>query len=1481
MLFPSLIIFSFIYQYLAADILSITSLNNFAVGAINKDSLYFKFNDRDIIFNSKTKEITTSPNPYKLSSITNTYFGYPKLFEFSDKFILIDQTQVVTFMGSETTGIYSIKNEPISIPSDSYLISADESFFVLTKSIQISYYSVSPTKSEIASKSSSGTSYAAIGGFFCKNEKLLYVFAQRSSSYSFNYFIYNVIGNQIEQIQEKSISVISSFSDIQPFLISRNIPSIHSFVVCGAKKMYYTTWDDSYNLIYHYYYSTFCSSGEYTKTLIGFSSLEGLQKDFGHEVLNVPSYNLAVLSESEVYVLSIKEGNNLYLAFFQHNFNQKKERTTNINTATISLSDIRFVLLDQYKLYFTYFSRTDSTIQGFLYYYPYCENEIITITKLKITELKDTLKSKGQYIKFTITNNLIKTKTDGIKSIVQNKDYLIEDIFISPTEAAAATSITVNFVLSTIPERDIFGQIFSSECTLTIIVCDNSCLKCDGNTINLCLECDNEAQFYRQNFAPRKCYKGNIPDGQFLDLNSKSIQKCHIACKTCKALGDDSNTQCDKCNDGYYTKIGEKHCTQNAPTGYVLDNGFWKPCYSKCNGCTKLESLNAHYCINCASGYSLYYIKERQSNQCYQTKTNPESKFYIDKSNLEYHDLGLIKYCPSGYQYLEEKTGECSSDCSFYDPKKNTTYDLFMYYNKCISTCPVGTTLNTTIKKCINIKTFKCSDINLVVSDVEPLPIILNNNQTIIRYIQPNDNVQYRLTINQNNKKGYFYNYEDYTLINYDTLFYANIIGYRPIETGTTDEIKYQLFKGNEIQSNECKMKITICEKGCKADCNSGNFCVSCIDGYYFLKIGNKTQCVKECIDDYFYYSDTPRKECFFDCNDSINKYSYMNKCVSSCPTGTQPHLNKCIDNSFFDNEDDSFVKVSYNKKKAEEILVSNLNAYIDIGNKINGTDFILEVYSTDKLPDKDSKVSNIDLSQCISILKTKNQIDESTPLIITKFDTNEKFTSVINKVEYKIYNSENNKELDLFYCENTNISISYPLHDTEELNISNGLFYSKQLIDIYNPEDKFFNDMCYDYSEDGKDILINDRRQYIYNNITICGEGCEYLGINYTSKKVNCNCNCLFSKNKITTNKNFTKQSVPKHNIYSFKCSKQTFTFKNLVKNPGFWVSFTEIICQIGFLGYFLKKGISTILVSSNPPTHNKKEDITEKEERSNFLSVNIFLKNGIPLGNLPLVDPKEFKTQQKIEYNPKYKLNTDVADGSDSSINIKGSFSLKKEKTTFEQNFLPNIENGVNIFCKSLIHHHFALKPFCGLTKYELFSLHFSLLILTLLISLVLNGLFITNTYVSNRFLGKASLSDLILKAFYASLIEIVIRKLLQNVTNYYSYVFVTIQEEKKVTLELIQTMSKQYKKRITIYYIINLIVSLVLGYYLSVMLHTYSKNIIPLIISFCFCFLFSFGYSIIFCLLLVFTTIYGSKYHSSLLYNMSLGLQSELLK
>ena len=52
----------------------------------------------------------------------------------------------------------------------------------------------------------------------------------------------------------------------------------------------------------------------------------------------------------------------------------------------------------------------------------------------------------------------------------------------------------------------------------------------------------------------------------------------------------------------------------------------------------------------------------------------------------------------------------------------------------------------------------------------------------------------------------------------------------------------------------------------------------------------------------------------------------------------------------------------------------------------------------------------------------------------------------------------------------------------------------SNKGIDVFNPEDDFFNDICHQYdNSEGKDIILNDRRTEIYKNATFCETGCIY----------------------------------------------------------------------------------------------------------------------------------------------------------------------------------------------------------------------------------------------------------------------------------------------------------------------------------------------------------------------------------------------------
>ena len=56
---------------------------------------------------------------------------------------------------------------------------------------------------------------------------------------------------------------------------------------------------------------------------------------------------------------------------------------------------------------------------------------------------------------------------------------------------------------------------------------------------------------------------------------------------------------------------------------------------------------------------------------------------------------------------------------------------------------------------------------------------------------------------------------------------------------------------------------------------------------------------------------------------------------------------------------------------------------------------------------------------------------------------------------------------------------------------------YSNYGIDIYDPQNEFFNDICYPYAEDS-DMLLSERRIKYYQNVSLCESNCIYEGIDY-----------------------------------------------------------------------------------------------------------------------------------------------------------------------------------------------------------------------------------------------------------------------------------------------------------------------------------------------------------------------------------------------
>jgi len=59
---------------------------------------------------------------------------------------------------------------------------------------------------------------------------------------------------------------------------------------------------------------------------------------------------------------------------------------------------------------------------------------------------------------------------------------------------------------------------------------------------------------------------------------------------------------------------------------------------------------------------------------------------------------------------------------------------------------------------------------------------------------------------------------------------------------------------------------------------------------------------------------------------------------------------------------------------------------------------------------------------------------------------------------------------------------------------------------DLYNPKDSFYNDLCIPFTTENKtDILLSDRINNYYQNLSLCEEGCTYKKYDYTYKKIQC----------------------------------------------------------------------------------------------------------------------------------------------------------------------------------------------------------------------------------------------------------------------------------------------------------------------------------------------------------------------------------------
>ena len=110
--------------------------------------------------------------------------------------------------------------------------------------------------------------------------------------------------------------------------------------------------------------------------------------------------------------------------------------------------------------------------------------------------------------------------------------------------------------------------------------------------------------------------------------------------------------------------------------------------------------------------------------------------------------------------------------------------------------------------------------------------------------------------------------------------------------------------------------------------------------------------------------------------------------------------------------------------------------------------------------------------------------------------------------LQYEVIHPITGKTLNKSLCEDTIIDVYVPF------NVENEEIYNNLIDQGYDPldlNDKFYREICTQYnSENGTDVLLDDREEYIYSTIESemsCPSGCQRSSYSLDDKYITCEC--------------------------------------------------------------------------------------------------------------------------------------------------------------------------------------------------------------------------------------------------------------------------------------------------------------------------------------------------------------------------------------
>ena len=819
-------------------------------------------------------------------------------------------------------------------------------------------------------------------------------------------------------------------------------------------------------------------------------------------------------------------------------------------------------------------------------------------------------------------------------------------------------------------------------------LCDENCKTCQITKTN-CTSCDTDSYLIED---INKCAQVNSEDVKGYYLYEYSVfKKCNYTCKECSSIDI-----CTKCDPPYYLiEIGEKvKCITQQEKKEKYKNYYLKEtssggtstfkfeqCATQCYSC-KDGNNDGSNCIECNENFVFFEdggneckdknIREINSNNYYYNEELKElRKCHSSCNSCKDGKVNNNCYeCNTGYVFIDDNTkGRCVLENIFSTTLKN-------YYKETIDNHQLrdGTTTSVYVyKKCpeeceecisYHVNPIKCTKCNMGKGYYKHnTPIYSTTNEQCYQDTFVDNKYFTGDDYNPNNEKCLLSNYENF--IKNSCTKCHNKLGYYSLDHAreTCENIiplDHYISENNIIK--RCAFECASCSEG---PTETSTNCDQCKEEYP-PSPSNPKNCIFKCPFYYYEYFGnkycTGEKECpslapylvpeKLKCVSSCPHVHYYGVCYDSCPTRTynynyrecRDYNNVCTLSKFYEvrehlreisENDDSIIAKVKKYKKYFGYTNNHVDAYQHYLNEY--TMYIYQNYEC--VNELLSDAISLDFSNCFSL--------NNIVIVLFVVPRQNKY----GKAYYKLYqlDASNNPTLisGYYYCSYLHLEIPAA---QANLDIKKYKDLYNLGVDLSKLEDRFFYDICFQYYENNKDVVIKKRiNEYYQDPYKICQDYCSWNKPNFKYDRAVCEC-YAYNYNLNLQNLDYEDNYAPQE-FYSSRstgifeplgCFTKNFDDLQIFKNMGSYMVIIITLVELVSIGFYLHHGISSInsyvvdLVKKNPP---KKVNIMNKNDINNENKLNKDINNTNELNSLA-----SKKRKQNKKSNNNYLSNQDI---------------------------------------------------------------------------------------------------------------------------------------------------------------------------------------------------------------------------------------------